>query len=529
MNGRKFQSVVGFFRPKIMDIYIFREILAPFLVALLFFTTLLMSIVLKDVAGELLSKGVAPLKVLQYMLYLIGEKLTETIPMASLFSGIMAAGRLSGDSEITALRSAGVSYPRIFSVFIFFGVLAGSAVAFMNLYFGPVSAKARADFEDWIKTYHSLTLVQPGRFLGSAQMDGVSKGGQDIYAESKTGEVLYNVQVRQWINDLDQKNSDVIHVKGLSIPIGDGFLTQIVHAGSGEMLSRKGPDGEEQKFLRFRNGFMINVTEDQSETAITSFYDGYMDYVIPPPVKQLGRLNVKPDNYTFPELFDFLDKLDQGGHQIDLCSILPDCEGLSGSHQTGDFQQDGTVLTLPSYSKMELMVQQLQFWLFQEGSKAGKPGGPSSEEAQLKFQLFVQFSAFLKDAEKTRTRFEVEIHKRLAVPVASVLFFFISFPLGLVVKRSGKGMGFALALVVFLVYYIFLSIGLEQAYSGQIPPWLGAWLPDIATGIMGVYVMISRTEGFDSVKKKAMRYYPWNLHSRAVSQIQLVFLKIRRR
>jgi lipopolysaccharide export system permease protein len=517
----KLSGFLLYIRPSILDIYIFKEILPVFFVWLVFFTSLFMSLVLKDVAGELLGKGVDPLRVFQYIGYLIGEKLTQTIPMASLLSGIMAAGRLSGDSEIVAMRSAGISYPRMYAVFIFFGVVAGSVVAVMNLYFGPLSSRSREDFEEWVKAYHSLTLVQPGRFLGSAQMDGVTKSGQDIYAESRAGQALYRVQIRQWINELDQNKSDVIHVKGLNIPIGNGYMTQIVHAGKGEMLSRMNPDGQEEKFLRFKDGFMINVTEDQKEIAITDFKDGFMDYVIPPPVKTMGRLNVKPDNYTFPELFDFLYKLDMGGHQIDLCSIMPDCETLSSNQKVGELSQEGTVFTLPSYSQMELMVTQLQMWIFKEGRNAGKPGGPTSEEVQTKMQLWIQFSAFIKDAEKTRIRFEVEIHKRLALPVATVLFFFISFPLGLIVKRSGKGMGFALALGVFVIFYIFLGLGLSQAYAGAIPPFLGAWIPDIVVALLGVYVMVSRTEGFGTARKKIMKYYPQSLHDRIAPVISI--------
>ncbi len=483
------------FGPTILDRYILMEILPPFIVALLFWTTLFMSLVLQGVAGELFGKGIEITKILTYLGFLIGEKLTQTVPMSCLFGGIMAAGRLSGDSEITAMRCAGISFPRIYTVYIFTGIVSLLAVAWMNLYYGPVNSRAREDFEDWLKAYHSLSLVKPGAFLGRANIDGISKKGQDIYAENKIGNILYEVQIREWYNGLNEKSSEVVSIRGFGIPIGDGFVSQIVHAKTGEMLSRRSETGLEEKFLRLRNGFLIELDEKQTRYQITDFSDGFMDYVIPPPVRPLGRLNVRPDNYTFPELFDFLKKLDEGGNEIDVGALLPGIGPSEGSVKLGE-GGGGSTIRLPPLAEMKTSVIQFQFWLTQNYPLIGKQGGPTQEEFQQRVQLSLQFSAFLKDAEKTKKRFQVEIQKRLAMPVACLLFFFISFPLGLVVKRSGKGMSFALALVVFLIYYTFLNIGLSRADQGKLHPFVGAWTANFVILGMGIWIMSTRTEGF---------------------------------
>lgn len=201
--------MIGFFRrfqPAVLDRYIFLEILQPFLTALLFWTSLFVAMVLKDVIGDLLGKGISLLDIGRFLVYLVGEKITLTIPMACLFAGILAAGRLSGDSEITAMRAAGISFPRIYSVFLFAGLLAALAVAAMNLYLGPMAATAREKFETWLKSYHSLSLARPGQFLGGGDIDGLQKGGQDIYALSRDGSVLQGIQIRFWDYKLDDQN-----------------------------------------------------------------------------------------------------------------------------------------------------------------------------------------------------------------------------------------------------------------------------------------------------------------------------------
>lgn len=529
MTARIAQWIPSFLKPRILDRYIFLEILAPFLVWLALLTTLFMSIVLKDIAGELFGKGISPFKISVYIFYLIAEKITQTIPVACLFSGILAAGRLSGDSEIVAMRSAGISFPRIYVIFIFFGFLATLLVAFMNLYYGPVSARAREDFENWIKSYHSLSLVKTGRFLGGAKMDGVSLKGQDIYAGRRDGEELKEVHIREWLNGLNELSSERIMIRNISIPIGDGFITQIVHAKSGQLVERvkiksaessqepdvpldlppgvdpeqfkkakKTPVPEEESkteaVLRLKDGFVIEIAPDLSRVQTTDFTNGSMDYVIPPAPKPLGRLNVKPDNYTLWELYDFLDKLEAGGTEIDPMAIL----GADVAAAKIGEKAAGSNFTfkLPGLSAMKVMAVQNQMWIAMNAANRGKEGGPTEEQFQAMMTLTVQVEVFLKDAEKTSRKFQVEIQNRFAKSVACMLFFFISFPLGLVVKRSGRGMSFSLALVVFVAYFGLYLYGTGLGESGKAHPAIGAWLPDVVVAFIGVYVMASRTEGF---------------------------------
>ncbi len=482
------------FRIKILDRYIFVEILQPFLVVILFFTTLFISITLKDVIGDLLGKNINPLKILEFVVYLLGEKLSMTIPLACLFAGILAAGRLSGDSEITAMRSAGISFPRMYAVFIVFGLLAASLVTLVNFWLGPIAAQRREDFQHWLQAYHSLSLVRAGDFLGRADFDGVSKTGQDIYAEYREEDVLHQVQIREWYNDLDEKSTERIMVRDVTIPIGDGFITRIMHAQTGELLTRRMESGVEEKFIRLKNGYIIELDPKQERYQVTNFRDGSMDYVIPPPVKALGRLNVKPDNYTFEQLFGMLNKMNETGLEIDTAAIMQNTGGMN--IQLGDGVSATELYKLPPLPEMRRMREEFEVWITLNAGKVGQPDGPTAEDYQQKVQMALLFQGFLEDAEKTRRRFQVEIQKRIAAPAACLLFFFVSFPLGLVVKRSGKGAGFLLALVFFIVYYIFYFWGVNEAGQGRLPPVVGAWLPNLVIGGVGLYIMSTRTDDF---------------------------------
>lgn len=454
--------MIGFFRrfqPAVLDRYIFLEILQPFLTALLFWTSLFVAMVLKDVIGDLLGKGISLLDIGRFLVYLVGEKITLTIPMACLFAGILAAGRLSGDSEITAMRAAGISFPRIYSVFLFAGLLAALAVAAMNLYLGPMAATAREKFETWLKSYHSLSLARPGQFLGGGDIDGLQKGGQDIYALSRDGSVLQGIQIRFWDYKLDDQKSEIAQINGVPVRIGEATVTRVIQAEKGRLFTRlKDPNNLNngtEKFLRMEKGYMLETDSAFGKIEVTDFTDGYMDYVLPPPKSTFGKIDVRPENYTFPELFQFLSDLKGGKMKMDFGE-----EGVS-------FSEEGK--RLPSPPEMKLMAQQMRAWVLLNFSKVGQPGGPTAEEMQQKIQMILMFEGFLGDVDRTQRRFEIEIQKRIAVPIASLLFFYVSFPLGLVVKRSGKGMSFALALFVFFFYYLLLTAS-DRPMQESFPP-----------------------------------------------------------
>jgi LPS export ABC transporter permease LptF/LPS export ABC transporter permease LptG len=81
-----------------------------------------------------------------------------------------------------------------------------------------------------------------------------------------------------------------------------------------------------------------------------------------------------------------------------------------------------------------------------------------------------------------------EVHRRAALPVASLLFALLSLPLGISRVRSGKGAGFALSLGVVLLYYLVFTVGLEQAKDGRIPAGLGVWA---ANAVILVWVAVA--------------------------------------
>ncbi len=104
--------------------------------------------------------------------------------------------------------------------------------------------------------------------------------------------------------------------------------------------------------------------------------------------------------------------------------------------------------------------------------------------SELKDSLFrKQSKPYLID----RLRYaQVEYHKKFSIPFACFVFGLIGVPLGLVVKRSGKMVGFGIGLGLVLVYYMLLQIGRYTGQQGILPPGFAIWLPNLVIGLLGL-------------------------------------------
>lgn len=82
----------------------------------------------------------------------------------------------------------------------------------------------------------------------------------------------------------------------------------------------------------------------------------------------------------------------------------------------------------------------------------------------------------------------VELQKRIAIPVACLVFGLIGFPLAIGSRAGGRGRGFILSVGVILVYYVLLNHGELLSRDGRIPAWLGVWIPNILVAVVALFL-----------------------------------------
>ncbi len=82
----------------------------------------------------------------------------------------------------------------------------------------------------------------------------------------------------------------------------------------------------------------------------------------------------------------------------------------------------------------------------------------------------------------------IELHRRLSVPFACVVFSFLALPLSLHFRGAQHSHGFALTMGVLFTYYLLLTVGEALGKKAVLPPGIALWLPNIILGIVGAYL-----------------------------------------
>jgi len=145
---------------KILDRYIFKELLAPFLLGVLVFTFVMLANIIIRLMDLFVSKGVS----FSNALLLLGLSsfyiLVMTIPMSVLLAVLVSFSRLSADSEITAMRASGISIHRMMPPVIVFSTLAYILTSFIYVQLLPnTNQKLREMKFDLFRTQASIGVT----------------------------------------------------------------------------------------------------------------------------------------------------------------------------------------------------------------------------------------------------------------------------------------------------------------------------------------------------------------------------------
>ena len=100
-------------------------------------------------------------------------------------------------------------------------------------------------------------------------------------------------------------------------------------------------------------------------------------------------------------------------------------------------------------------------------------------------------------AEKIRKKgpgyelsFDLEYHRRLALPLSCLLLGLVGAPLGALFRQSGRMAGVTVGLGIFLTYYVVLSAGKGLGENGIISPFLAVWLPNLLTSLVAIVLWV---------------------------------------
>ena len=354
---------------RIIDRYVIREVLWPFVLGLLVFTFMLIIPFLIEYAESFISKGVAIPIVLRIMATLVPQALALTIPMSLLLGLLVAFGRLSADREFVAMQACGISLMRLMRPVALLSVIGWSVTSYVLLIAVP----------DANQRFREITF--------------------GVVAARAEGEV----RPRVFFEDFP----DVVL-----------YVREVPASGGG-----------------WHDVFMVDSRPGQ------------------PPATYLarqGRVVIDRERRTVEMVLE-----DGARHTAD----------TAGKYEVFQFEQ--------------LLLRLNPETVFpREGPT---PGAREMSIPQLRAR------AAELEAEGIYPHSELfEIQKKFSIPFACLVFGLIGLALGVSNRRDGKLASFVIGIGVIFIYYVLLWLGQSLVRGHLVPPWLAAWLPNLALGALGL-------------------------------------------
>jgi len=262
----------------LLDRYIFRSVLFTCLAAVgLFAFIVLVPNIARDLLAYVLAGQLSTAAFGRLMLLLVPLAITYALPMGLLTGVLLTLGRLSADHEITAMRAAGLSLPRLTVPVLFLAVIGAGVGLYFNFDSMP---RARVEYHrelaDAVRT-NSLSFIEEKTFIRTFP-------GYVVYVNEKAGAELKDF----WLWELDDQKR----------------VARLVRAAAGHLEY----DGAE-------NALILTLTHAQVETRNDKNPENFADtspivsFEKSEPVRlslnrffKPGSVRVKPDWMTFSQL-----------------------------------------------------------------------------------------------------------------------------------------------------------------------------------------------------------------------------------
>ena len=382
-------------RLAIIDRYFLRELAAPFVFGVGLFTFFLVIDRIYHLTELVITKGVPLYLVGQLLLFMLPSFLAHTLPMALLVSVLLAGGRLAGDLEVIALKSAGLSLVRLFRPVLIASLALTLVVGSLTLYFNPL---ANREFQS-----------QLFRILQSRAASGLK-------------ERVFNTTFGDVVIYVEDMSPSQVALRGLLVSDErNPKLSRIITATEGRLLT------------------------DEKKLRVT------------------------------------LRLIDGAVNEADVTPANPPVSGVETAPRGGAASAARYRYTTFQIYDMSLSVDSP----FKGSSSKDKPEKDLTLE-----QLQARISA-LGDDWHGRAPFEVEWHKRFALPFAALVFTLVGFPLAVRSHRGGRSIALLGSLAILISYYLVMTSLEGMTLRLRVPAWITIWLPNVLFGAIGVVALVA--------------------------------------
>lgn len=457
---------------KRLHLYMIRSFVGPLVLTFcLAMIVLILQFVWKYI-DELVGKGLSSSVISELLLYVSAGLIPMALILAVLLSSIMTFGNLGEHSELSAMKSSGISLTRIMAPLFFLILFITAGAFFFSNYIIPKTnmkfftllldiRQARPEFD-----------IKEGQFYNGLEGYSLKIGNR-----SKNSRMLYNLMIYDHTAKIGN-TSVTLADSGYMVMTEDkrNLMLTLYHGyGYSEQLDdnnrmkknkplRRDKFGMQQFLFRLPSNELNRTNEDY-------FKDNYKRKNMAELSKYVGEFRVamvnKRDKFLDQvpgQYFKLADKKDTltplNEKQEKLKTLRIDIEKIYDS--------------LAPVERVKVMEQAVI-------------------QAKATQNMIKTASEVYKGDQSWMFRYQIEWHRKLTLSIACLIFFLIGAPLGAIIRKGGLGTPVVVSTLLFIFYHIISLAGEKYARAGITPVWMGMWGSTIILLAIGIYLTIKST------------------------------------
>ena len=442
------------YRIKKLHIYIVKQFMMLFAGTFFISLFVLMMQFLWRYVDELIGKGLSIEVLAQFFWYMSLMLIPQALPLAILLASLITMGNIGENSELTAIKAAGISLMQTLRPLIFITCFITVASFYFQNNIGPDSTKNLAQLLNSMKQKSPELEIPEGIFY-----DGIPQCNLYVQKKDLESGMLYGVMIYRMTNSFEdaaiiladsgrlQSTADKQHLL-LSLYNGEWFenMRSQEFAGNANVPYRRESFISKRIVLDFDSGFNLtdasvfsNNAQAKSLKQIFHAVDS-MNHVY----DSIGR-GTRQDldrmfSYTYPREVDKNDSLEAV---------------KKGLQSTYSF--DTIVSRLKPSDKLDALQRALN--------------RVQIMTSELEFRQMIT-----SDGDELIRKHWLEAINKFTLSLTCLIFFFIGAPLGAIIRKGGLGVPVIISVLVFIVFYILDNTGFRMARLGAWPIWFGKGL-----------------------------------------------------
>ena len=438
----------------ILDKYILKNHLIPFIYASLSLMGIFLLQFLMKFADRLVGKGLGFWVITKLIVYNLAWMVVLVIPMATLVATLMAYGNMSQNDEITIIKSSGVSLYRMITA----PLLASVVLAYLLFLFNDnvlpdANHKAKVLMQDISRQKPTLSLT-PGMF--SQEITNYSILARGVNPKTN---MLSNLTIYNYTNPIK---------------------IDIVTAREGKLFFSK---DQKKLIMDLKNGEI-----HQSDITDKNLYRRLHF--------KKHRIIMNADQFSFQQSGPGVPRGDRELSTTAMANIIDSLELIKKSSLTALNKQVEKYFYINSSLNKNISYK-----------KNNAVYSKAIINVTTAKNVILSNYNRINFLQNKINEYWVEIYKKYALPFACIVFVIIGAPIGVKVKKGGFGVSASISLFFFLIYWAFLIWGEKLGNRNILSPFLGMWTANILLSFIGGILIIKSVKETKIIQLTKLRKF----------------------